>query len=145
MHYPVSPDPGKPHPHAVVKDAHEKEHPATKGAVGRETPQQGGASRPAEAPRKPAKKKASTVIRRIQESVRRMRAELARARGQIAVLEAAAETDYLLDIPNRRGFERELNRSVAYIKRYHARAAVILLDVDRLKTINDAFGHAAGL
>jgi PleD family two-component response regulator len=97
------------------------------------------------APRKPAKKKASTAIRRIRETVRRMRAKLARARGQIAVLEAAAETDYLLDIPNRRGFERELNRSVAYIKRYHARAAVILLDVDRLKAINDAFGHAAGL
>ena len=55
-----------------------------------------------------------------------------------------ADTDFLLDIPNRRGFERELNRSIAYIKRYHASGALIVLDVDRLKPINDAFGHAAG-
>ena len=55
-----------------------------------------------------------------------------------------ADTDFLLDILNRRGFERELNRSIAYIKRYHASGALIVLDVDRLKPINDAFGHAAG-
>ncbi len=55
-----------------------------------------------------------------------------------------ADTDFLLDIPNRRGFERELHRSIAYIKRYHASGALIVLDVDRLKPINDAFGHAAG-
>src|SRR5262249_27049494 len=45
---------------------------------------------------------------------------------------------------NRRGFEHELKRAVAYIKRYRASGALILLDVDRLKPINDAFGHAAG-
>ena len=36
------------------------------------------------------------------------------------------------------------HRSIAYIKRYHASGALIVLDVDRLKPINDAFGHAAG-
>jgi diguanylate cyclase (GGDEF)-like protein len=59
-------------------------------------------------------------------------------------LKATAETDFLLDILNRRGFERELARSIAFIKRYSARAALLVLDVDRLKPINDAFGHAAG-
>ena len=59
-------------------------------------------------------------------------------------MQATAETDFLLGILNRRGFERELNRSIAYIKRYQATAALIVLDVDRLKPINDAFGHAAG-
>ena len=59
-------------------------------------------------------------------------------------MQATAETDFLLAILNRRGFERELNRSIAYIKRYHATAALIVLDVDRLKPINDSFGHAAG-
>jgi diguanylate cyclase (GGDEF)-like protein len=63
---------------------------------------------------------------------------------QIEELQASAETDFLLGIPNRRGFERELNRAIAYIKRYHASGALIVLDVDRLKPINDAFGHAAG-
>jgi diguanylate cyclase (GGDEF)-like protein len=69
---------------------------------------------------------------------------LAQALARIEELEASADTDFLLDIPNRRGFERELQRSIAYIKRYHASGALIVLDVDRLKPINDAFGHAAG-
>jgi diguanylate cyclase (GGDEF)-like protein len=77
-------------------------------------------------------------------TIRRLRVQLAQAMARIDQLEASADTDFLLDIPNRRGFERELNRAVAYIKRYHANAALIVLDVDRLKPINDAFGHAAG-
>jgi diguanylate cyclase (GGDEF)-like protein len=81
---------------------------------------------------------------RAKQSVRRLRAELAAARRRIAELQALAETDFLLDILNRRGFERELERSIAYMKRYQARGALIMLDVDRLKPINDAFGHAAG-
>jgi diguanylate cyclase (GGDEF)-like protein len=76
--------------------------------------------------------------------IRRLRKELARALARIEQLEASADTDFLLEIPNRRGFERELNRSIAYIKRYHASGALIVLDVDRLKPINDTFGHAAG-
>jgi diguanylate cyclase (GGDEF)-like protein len=77
-------------------------------------------------------------------TVRRLRTQLAQALQRIDELQASADTDFLLDIPNRRGFERELHRSVAYIKRYHASGALIVLDVDRLKPINDAFGHAAG-
>ncbi|WP_156041713.1 GGDEF domain-containing protein [Bradyrhizobium sp. URHD0069] len=77
-------------------------------------------------------------------TIRRLRAQLAEALARIEELQASADTDFLLDIPNRRGFERELHRSVAYIKRYHASGALIVLDVDRLKPINDAFGHAAG-
>jgi diguanylate cyclase (GGDEF)-like protein len=77
-------------------------------------------------------------------TIRRLRSELARARSRIEQLEAAADQDFLLDIPNRRGFERELGRAIAYIKRYRASGALIVLDVDRLKPINDAYGHAAG-
>jgi diguanylate cyclase (GGDEF)-like protein len=77
-------------------------------------------------------------------TIRRLRTQLARAMARIDELQASADTDFLLDIPNRRGFERELIRSIAYIKRYHASGALIVLDVDRLKPINDAFGHAAG-
>jgi diguanylate cyclase (GGDEF)-like protein len=77
-------------------------------------------------------------------TIRRLKAELAKAQARIEELQAFADTDFLLDIPNRRGFERELHRSIAYIKRYHASGALIVLDVDRLKPINDTFGHAAG-
>lgn len=77
-------------------------------------------------------------------TIRRLRAQLERALARIDELQASADTDFLLDIPNRRGFERELHRAVAFIKRYHASGALIVLDVDRLKPINDAFGHTAG-
>ncbi len=77
-------------------------------------------------------------------TIRRLREQLAQAQTRIDELQASVDIDFLLDIPNRRGFERALNRAVAYIKRYHASGALIVLDVDRLKPINDAFGHAAG-
>jgi diguanylate cyclase (GGDEF)-like protein len=86
----------------------------------------------------------SAELERAKQTIRRLRTRLAGARRQIEQLQASAETDFLLEVLNRRGFERELNRSIAYIKRYHASGALIMLDVDRLKPINDTFGHAAG-
>ena len=58
-------------------------------------------------------------------TIRRLKAQLARAMARIEELQASADTDFLLDIPNRRGFERELHRAIAYIKRYHASGALI--------------------
>jgi diguanylate cyclase (GGDEF)-like protein len=81
---------------------------------------------------------------RSKATIRRLRTDLAIAEGLVEKLQASADIDFLLGILNRRGFERELNRSIAYIKRYHASGALIVLDVDRLKPINDSFGHAAG-
>src|ERR1700761_214313 len=101
-------------------------------------------------PRKPARQRKRAAPRQApaaeaaKTTIRRLRGELARARRQIEELQASADTDFLLGIPNRRGFERELDRALAYIKRYRASGALIVLDVDRLKPINDAFGHAAG-
>jgi diguanylate cyclase (GGDEF)-like protein len=102
------------------------------------------------APQQPAKPgKAAAAPRPVapndaKSTIRRLRTQLARALARVEELQASADTDFLLDIPNRRGFEREFNRAIAYIKRYQASGALIVLDVDRLKPINDAFGHAAG-
>jgi diguanylate cyclase (GGDEF)-like protein len=100
--------------------------------------------------RKAATRRPSPASRRLAASddakaeIRRLKAKLAQAMVRIEQLQASADTDFLLDIPNRRGFERELNRAISYIKRYHAGGALIVLDIDRLKPINDTFGHAAG-
>src|SRR5882724_8909956 len=59
-------------------------------------------------------------------TIRRLRTQLAQARARIDDLQASADTDFLLDIPNRRGFERELDRVISYIKRYHASGALIV-------------------
>jgi diguanylate cyclase (GGDEF)-like protein len=77
-------------------------------------------------------------------AIRRLRRQLAEALAKIEHLQARADTDFLLGVLNRRGFERELSRAIAYIGRYRATGALIVLDVDRLKPINDSFGHAAG-
>jgi diguanylate cyclase (GGDEF)-like protein len=77
-------------------------------------------------------------------AIRRLRRQLAEALAKIEHLQACADTDFLLGVLNRRGFERELSRAIAYIGRYRATGALIVLDVDRLKPINDSFGHAAG-
>lgn len=80
----------------------------------------------------------------LRTTIRDLRTKLKEAQRRVAELEAAADTDFLLEIPNRRGFERELARAIAYMKRYRASGALIVLDVDRLKPINDSFGHGAG-
>lgn len=87
-----------------------------------------------------AKRRSPAAVR----TIRRLEAQLAEAHAQIAELRAVAETDFLLDILNRRGFARELTRALAFIARYGATGALVVLDIDRLKPINDAFGHAAG-
>jgi diguanylate cyclase (GGDEF)-like protein len=55
-----------------------------------------------------------------------------------------AQIDPLTDILNRRGLERELKRSLAHVKRYGASAALVSLDLDGFKRVNDRHGHAAG-
>jgi diguanylate cyclase (GGDEF)-like protein len=76
--------------------------------------------------------------------IEQLKGELASARARIADLELRADIDPLLDIFNRRGFERELQRSLSYIERYGTDAVLIYVDLDGFKAVNDAHGHAAG-
>jgi diguanylate cyclase (GGDEF)-like protein len=92
------------------------------------------------APKKPV----DSLATRLAAEVDRLQAELAAARAQMAELEAIADGDVLLSIPNRRSFERELRRSAAYVRRYGTAAALIYLDLNYFKTVNDRFGHAVG-
>jgi diguanylate cyclase (GGDEF)-like protein len=73
-----------------------------------------------------------------------LQAALARAEARIAELEARADIDPLLDILNRRAFERELARSLAYLDRYGGAIALVYVDLDGFKAVNDRHGHGAG-
>jgi diguanylate cyclase (GGDEF)-like protein len=61
-----------------------------------------------------------------------------------AELDRLAHTDTLTGLHNRRYMEQELDRHVELYKRYHHPFAVLMLDLDSLKLVNDTFGHAAG-
>jgi diguanylate cyclase (GGDEF)-like protein len=70
--------------------------------------------------------------------------EIERLHARVKELEASADTDPLTSVFNRRGFERELKRTLAYIDRYWTRGALLYADLDGFKPINDRHGHAAG-
>jgi diguanylate cyclase (GGDEF)-like protein len=80
----------------------------------------------------------------LRAEIAQLKTQLAQARRTVRELEARADVDPLLDILNRRGFERELKRALAYVARYGAAAALLYIDLDGFKAINDRHGHAAG-
>jgi diguanylate cyclase (GGDEF)-like protein len=55
-----------------------------------------------------------------------------------------ARTDYLTGLANRPEFERAIDRAVAAAQRHKRRLALMMLDLDNLKEINDTMGHHVG-
>jgi diguanylate cyclase (GGDEF)-like protein len=84
------------------------------------------------------------IVTRLAAEVDALAAELEASRARIVELEARIDIDPLTEIRNRRGFARELARSLAYVKRYGTSAVLIYVDLDGFKWVNDRHGHAAG-
>ncbi|CAO3410421.1 GGDEF domain-containing protein [Azospirillum largimobile] len=59
-------------------------------------------------------------------------------------LHAASQTDPLTELPNRRHMVDRLEAELCRIGRNGGGFALIMLDIDHFKEVNDAFGHAAG-
>src|ERR1700716_1482825 len=55
-----------------------------------------------------------------------------------------ARTDYLTGLANRPEFERSMDRAVANAQRHKRRLALMMIDLDGLKEINDTYGHHVG-
>ena len=74
-------------------------------------------------------------------------AHAATALARVALLEhlqQSALTDGLTGVPNRRAFDLALAREVALAGRTDAVLAVIIIDLDKFKSLNDTYGHLAG-
>ncbi len=68
-------------------------------------------------------------------------AERRRAENRIKFL---ARTDPLTKISNRMQFQHQLQQSIARSRRSHQSLALLYIDIDRFKDINDTLGHSAG-
>jgi diguanylate cyclase (GGDEF)-like protein len=73
-----------------------------------------------------------------------MLAEIGALRARVTELEALADTDTLTPLANRRAFLRRVDYAIRQTVRHGIPAAVAFIDLDGLKPLNDAHGHAAG-
>lgn len=73
-----------------------------------------------------------------------LRASLAEMRERLAELEQVADADTLTPLANRRRFLRELERVIAQADRHRTPAALLNIDIENLKAINDRHGRLAG-
>jgi diguanylate cyclase (GGDEF)-like protein len=69
---------------------------------------------------------------------------LERAEKTEAELRFLADHDPLTGLLNRRRFRAELDQYVSFTARYGGRGAVMVIDIDGLKEVNDKLGHQAG-
>jgi diguanylate cyclase (GGDEF)-like protein len=61
-----------------------------------------------------------------------------------AIIEQQARRDALTQLANRHTFDREIERHAAQVERDETPCALIMLDIDRFKSLNDRYGHLAG-
>lgn len=59
-------------------------------------------------------------------------------------LEVLATTDALTGLWNRARFDEDMSRQISLSRRHGAPLAVIMLDIDHFKEVNDTYGHQAG-
>lgn len=90
--------------------------------------------KPFEAAELAARVHAAVRTKRLQDELRSLNHDLTRLAG----------TDNLTGLPNRRHLDEELGRLVARSERHGLPLAVLLLDVDHFKRINDQHGHQVG-
>jgi len=94
--------------------------------------------------RSPSQSAPASAVPDLAADLDALRRENIRLRAEVEKLKALADHDALVPVLNRRAFVRELQRAMAFCKRYGLPATVLYLDLDGFKGVNDRFGHMAG-
>jgi len=84
------------------------------------------------------------AIRTLLTEVDDLRQEVSRLKARLNQAEILADQDPLTPALNRRALMRELERIRTFSHRYGSPAALVYIDLDDFKSVNDRFGHAAG-
>lgn len=82
--------------------------------------------------------------RRVQERTAALEAEIAERRHAERRLDHMAYHDALTGLPNRLMFKEHLIQGLSRATRKNSRLAVLFIDLDRFKDVNDTLGHPAG-
>jgi diguanylate cyclase (GGDEF)-like protein len=88
--------------------------------------------------------KQRALLDQVLSSAAEVQQTIADLRQRISNLEALTVTDEVTGLRNRRGLRCELERSLANARRYQESAGLLIIDLDRFKTVNDRHGHVAG-
>lgn len=70
--------------------------------------------------------------------------DISERKEQAAHLEHLIDHDFVTGLFNRRRFQQEVAREANRISRYGLGGAILMIDLDNFKSVNDAFGHRAG-
>ncbi len=81
---------------------------------------------------------------RLSARVKDLERQASEARAATLQLERLAATDGLTGLHNRRHFEERLAAEISRCRRHCHRFCLLMIDLDRFKTINDRFGHQTG-
>lgn len=81
------------------------------------------------------------IFRPLARSIAERTSDLVEAKAKV---EHASLHDMLTNLPNRRQCAEELEKAIASAARNKRRVAILHIDLDRFKAINDTFGHAVG-
>jgi len=86
----------------------------------------------------------ASLGRRVAERTAELEEANARLRENERQLQALAHTDPLTGLANRLLFDARLEQSMQLARRNHGQIALLLVDLDHFKPINDGYGHAIG-
>ena len=84
------------------------------------------------------------LVERLTKKLKQTEQQVDGLKQQVADAHKQAMTDNLSGLPNRLAYENFINDELARFNRYQSPFVLMVWDVDKFKSINDTYGHAAG-